>query len=123
MLAARLDALHMEELVCMLCRQTKSLFMDPVLCFHYCELVIGTCRAGFIVVDLVLAVLVAAYMVSVLAGWAHSIAGHGLQDSLNGLWAAKVSLLLDCLTCAAMVTSEFPQALYQCHRVSLLQRL
>ena len=74
-------------------------------------------------VDLVLAVLVAAYMVSILAGWARSIAGHGLQDNLKELWAAKVSLLLDCLTCVAMVTSEFPQALYQCHRVSLQQRL
>lgn len=34
MLAVRLDALHMEQLVCMLCQQSNPLFMDPVLGFH-----------------------------------------------------------------------------------------
>jgi len=64
------------------------------------------CRAGFIAADVVLALLVAAFVISTLVGCARSLACTSCMDIFSTLWRRKVSLLLDCLTCAAMISSE-----------------
>ena len=64
------------------------------------------CRAGFIAADVVLALLVAAFIVSTLVGCARSLAYTSCVDIISTLWKRKVSLLLHCLTCAAMILSE-----------------
>ena len=64
------------------------------------------CRAGFIAADVVLALLVAAFVISTLVGCARSLACTSCMDTFSTLWRRKVSLFLDCLTCAAMILSE-----------------
>ncbi|KAL0039208.1 hypothetical protein WJX77_011442 [Trebouxia sp. C0004] len=62
-------------------------------------------KAGFIAADVVLALLVAAFIISTLVGCARSLACNSRMDIYSTLWRRKASLLLDCLTCAAMVSS------------------
>ena len=64
------------------------------------------CRAGFVAADLVLAMLVLAYLVSMLIKWAYTILGHGCSGALSRLRAHKLPLLLDCLTCVVLISSE-----------------
>ena len=66
------------------------------------------CRAGFVAVDVVLALLVTGFIISTLVGCARNLACTGCMDMLSTLWSRKVSLLLDCLTSAAMIISESP---------------
>ena len=56
-------------------------------------------RAGFIVVDVVLAFLVAAFVISSLVAWLRSL-------FLRTFTKRKAALLLDCLTCAVMILSQ-----------------
>lgn len=58
--------------------------------------------------DVVLALLVTGFIISTLVGCARNLACTGCMDMLSTLWNRKVSLLLDCLTSAAMVISESP---------------
>ncbi|KAL0047060.1 hypothetical protein WJX82_005420 [Trebouxia sp. C0006] len=62
-------------------------------------------KAGFIAADVVLALLVAAFVISTLVGCARSLACTSCMDIFSTLWRRKVSMLLDCLTCAAMISS------------------
>ena len=61
----------------------------------------SVCRAGFVAVDVVLALLVAAFVISTLVAWLRSI-------FLRTFTKRKAALLLDCLTCAIMILSEPP---------------
>ena len=56
-------------------------------------------RAGFVVVDVVLAFLVAAFVISSLVAWLRSL-------FLKTLTKRKAALLLDCLTCTVMILSK-----------------
>ncbi|KAL0029268.1 hypothetical protein WJX79_006326 [Trebouxia sp. C0005] len=62
-------------------------------------------KAGFIAADVVLALLVAAFVISTLVGCARSLACTSCMDIFSTLWRRKMSLLLGCLTCAAMILS------------------
>ena len=57
------------------------------------------CRAGFIVVDVVLLFLVTAFVVSCLVAWLRSL-------FLRTFTKRKVSFRVDSLTCAVMILSE-----------------
>lgn len=73
------------------------------------------CRAGFIAVDIVLALLVLAFVFSTLVSCVRNLACSGCIDMFSTLWRRKVSLLVDCLTCAAMILSKGPlQACLTC---------
>ena len=76
---------------------------------HPCTLLLhGICRAGFIVVDVVLLFLVAAFTISALIAWLRSV-------FLGTFTKRKVSFLLDCLTCAVMILSKPAHTLAPAH--------
>ena len=68
----------------------------------------GICRAGFIVVDVVLLCLIAAFTISALVAWLRSV-------FLRTFTKRKVSFLLDCLTCAVMILSKPPHTIAAAH--------
>ena len=88
---------HVSQNACMTSRMTSATAYQAA-CMR--------CRAGFIAADVVLALLVAAFVISTLVGCARSLACTSCIHLFSTLWRRKVSLLLDCLTCAAMILSE-----------------
>lgn len=66
------------------------------------------CRAGFIVVDVVLLFLVSAFTMSALIAWLRSV-------FLKTFTKRKASFLLDCLTCAVMILSKLAHTLQLDH--------
>ena len=53
-----------------------------------------------------LACLVAGFLVSTLISYAHHLRHSSTWQMASYMWRHKVSLLLDCLTCASMVLSK-----------------
>ena len=64
------------------------------------------CRAGFIVVDLVLLFLVAAFVISTLINFFCVLFDRRHRDKQDSIWARRTFLLLDCITCAVMIMSK-----------------
>lgn len=84
--------------------------MGALLSVQPCDCPLHACRAGFIVVDLVLLFLVAAFVTSTLINFFCALFDRHHGGKEPSIWARRTFLLLDCITCAVMIISKHSQA-------------
>lgn len=70
------------------------------------------CRAGFVVVDLVMMFLVAAFSISTMINLFCALFALPRSNKPTNIWACRAFLLFDCITCGIMLMSKCPEALY-----------